>query len=448
MRSSSTPVTVTVCGVPQVTLVNVSVAGLTVASPVSLLPTVSTTSVAGWAARATVNVCDVPASLTFRGPPTMVMPGGAATFVLTAATSLAPLRSVEVPSIHARFTTVPRVGASTVTVTSMLRVAPGVSEPMLHRSTSPPTRVPPVVDLNVIPAGIVSTTTTFCPPAGPALDASMVYLMSVPATALGGPLFFTPRSARINAPTFVTTSETSFDGSVSGVDEDTLAAFRTAPVVPAARSTTIVASAEAPADSDPTSHCTTPLSTLPTEVDTRVVPGGSESVATTPSATSGPAFDTWSVYVSRSPSRAEVGPDLVMATSAVADTRNVTVTGCGLFTATGDATRTSASYVPGESPAGSASMCSWAGAVDPDRLAESHAPPTAAYQTVADRSVRSPPPAFVTCTSAVLPPPAASRSTVAGSRAMMARPSVSVSVTGIDSGLLLAPCADTTTVAA
>ena len=63
MMLSSTPVTVTVCGVFQLPLVKVN-GVFTVASPVSLEVTVRTTFDAGWAFRTTVNVSVVPVSAT------------------------------------------------------------------------------------------------------------------------------------------------------------------------------------------------------------------------------------------------------------------------------------------------------------------------------------------------------------------------------------------------
>ena len=67
MMSSSTPVTVIVCGVSQ--LAEVKVSGLfTVASPVSSEVMVKTTSEAGSASRTTVNVSVVPDSSTSVDP--------------------------------------------------------------------------------------------------------------------------------------------------------------------------------------------------------------------------------------------------------------------------------------------------------------------------------------------------------------------------------------------
>ena len=67
-RLSSTPVTVTVCGVSQLALVNVTEL-VTVASPVSLEVTVRATSDAGWASRTMVKVSVVPDSSTLVDPP-------------------------------------------------------------------------------------------------------------------------------------------------------------------------------------------------------------------------------------------------------------------------------------------------------------------------------------------------------------------------------------------
>ena len=66
-RLSSTPVTVTVCGVSQLPFVNVRVL-VTVASPVSLEEIASTTSDVGWASRTMVNVSVVPDSATLVDP--------------------------------------------------------------------------------------------------------------------------------------------------------------------------------------------------------------------------------------------------------------------------------------------------------------------------------------------------------------------------------------------
>ena len=71
-RLSSTPVTVTVCGVSQLAFVNVRVL-VTVASPVSLEDIAKTTSDDGWALRTTVNVSVVPVSATLVDPPLSAM---------------------------------------------------------------------------------------------------------------------------------------------------------------------------------------------------------------------------------------------------------------------------------------------------------------------------------------------------------------------------------------
>ncbi|GIR37538.1 MAG: hypothetical protein CM15mP49_29230 [Actinomycetota bacterium] len=63
MSSSSTPVTVTVCGVSQVAAVKLRVL-VTVASPVSSIASEITTSDAGCASRTIVNVSVVPDSST------------------------------------------------------------------------------------------------------------------------------------------------------------------------------------------------------------------------------------------------------------------------------------------------------------------------------------------------------------------------------------------------
>ena len=67
MRLSSTPVTVTVCGVSQFALVNVRVL-VTVASPVSLEVISKTTSDVGRPDRTIVNVSVVPVSATLVDP--------------------------------------------------------------------------------------------------------------------------------------------------------------------------------------------------------------------------------------------------------------------------------------------------------------------------------------------------------------------------------------------
>ena len=84
IRLSSTPVTVTVCGVSQFAALKVS-GLLTVASPVSLETTVMTTSEVGWASRTTVNVSVLPASVTSVAPSssTMVNPATSSSVVST-----------------------------------------------------------------------------------------------------------------------------------------------------------------------------------------------------------------------------------------------------------------------------------------------------------------------------------------------------------------------------
>ncbi len=82
---SSTPVTVTVWAVSQLDVVNVSDEVDTVASPVSALDTLNTTSDVGWALRTTVNVSVDPASVTEVEPPdaATVKPGESSSAVVT-----------------------------------------------------------------------------------------------------------------------------------------------------------------------------------------------------------------------------------------------------------------------------------------------------------------------------------------------------------------------------
>ena len=83
-RSSSTPVTVTVCGVSQLTGVKVTLAG-TVASPVSSDVIVRTTSEVGWTSRTTVNMSVLPDSSTSVDPSvsSIVNPGVSSSVVST-----------------------------------------------------------------------------------------------------------------------------------------------------------------------------------------------------------------------------------------------------------------------------------------------------------------------------------------------------------------------------
>src|SRR6478735_1697618 len=67
---SSTPVTVTVCGVDQLLAVNVSEAGATVPSLVALLEAATVTLAVGCEPSATVNVTLVPASVVSKSPGT------------------------------------------------------------------------------------------------------------------------------------------------------------------------------------------------------------------------------------------------------------------------------------------------------------------------------------------------------------------------------------------
>ena len=78
VRSSSTPATVIVCAVDQLPEVNVTVAGATVASPVSDDSTDRTTSEDGWASNTTVNESVPPASDTDPDVFDNVIPGYAA----------------------------------------------------------------------------------------------------------------------------------------------------------------------------------------------------------------------------------------------------------------------------------------------------------------------------------------------------------------------------------
>ena len=68
MMSSSTPVTVTVCGVSQLALVKVAEL-VTVVSPESFEENVKVTSDTGWVSRTTVKVSVVPVSATDVDPP-------------------------------------------------------------------------------------------------------------------------------------------------------------------------------------------------------------------------------------------------------------------------------------------------------------------------------------------------------------------------------------------
>ena len=81
--SSSTPVTVTVCGVSQSVAVNVRLAGFTVASPVSLLDISRTTSVLASALSTTVKVSVPPVSLTVAFDLDTVKPVSSSSVVVT-----------------------------------------------------------------------------------------------------------------------------------------------------------------------------------------------------------------------------------------------------------------------------------------------------------------------------------------------------------------------------
>ncbi len=92
---SSTPVAVTTCSVDQLSVVKVSVAGATVASPVSELVTESTTSVAGCASSTAVNVVVEPASVTAASALDTVNPAVSSSVVITdTSTSIAPSKAL------------------------------------------------------------------------------------------------------------------------------------------------------------------------------------------------------------------------------------------------------------------------------------------------------------------------------------------------------------------
>ena len=156
-RSSSAPVTVTVCGVSQSAAVKVTFAG-TVASPVSSDVMVRTTSVAGSASSTIVNVSVVPDSSTSVEPSssTMVNPATSSSVVstetvlsATASKSLSELASstaiviveVVVPSmmLSSAPVTVTVCGVSQfigVNVSELLTVASLVSSDVTVRTTS------------------------------------------------------------------------------------------------------------------------------------------------------------------------------------------------------------------------------------------------------------------------------------------------------------------------
>ena len=102
MMLSSTPVTVTVCGVFQLAFVNVRVL-VTVASPVSLEEIAKTTSESGWASKTMVNVSVVPDSATLVDPllSAMVNPATSSSVVVavTVWSATASKLSFELPSL-------------------------------------------------------------------------------------------------------------------------------------------------------------------------------------------------------------------------------------------------------------------------------------------------------------------------------------------------------------
>ena len=83
---SSTPVTVTCWVAFQLSVVNVNVAGDTVASPVSADDTVNTTLEVGWVSSTTVNVAIEPASVTVAVVPDRVYPAVSSSDVVVAVT--------------------------------------------------------------------------------------------------------------------------------------------------------------------------------------------------------------------------------------------------------------------------------------------------------------------------------------------------------------------------
>src|SRR3954471_7828885 len=85
--ASSTPVTVTVCAAFQLAGVNVSAAGETVPSVVSLEDSAMVTLAVGWALRATVKAAVPPASVVVRPAVGVTVIPAVSLSVLTTATS-------------------------------------------------------------------------------------------------------------------------------------------------------------------------------------------------------------------------------------------------------------------------------------------------------------------------------------------------------------------------
>ena len=120
---SLTPVTVTVWVVNQLALVNVSCAVLTVASVASPLTTEMTTSVVGWAPRATVNVSVVAASVTPVDPfdSTTLGPQKSSSTTVTV-TTVSGTESKASSLVASRTAKVTVVGAVSLPVVSLMAV--------------------------------------------------------------------------------------------------------------------------------------------------------------------------------------------------------------------------------------------------------------------------------------------------------------------------------------
>jgi hypothetical protein len=175
---------------------------------------------------------------------------------------------------------------------------------------------------NERPAGAGSATETPVAVAGPLFTTVSVYVTTLPgATGPAGPVFVIATSASVPAPTTpVFAVAELFDGTGSGVAEETVAVFVI--VVPAApvACRTIVKTPDAPEAIDGIVHVTfgvVQAQPAAGVTDTKEVPAGTRSVSTAFAAPPGPLFVTVTVYVTFWPVTTAAGvPVFVTARSA------------------------------------------------------------------------------------------------------------------------------------
>lgn len=222
----------------------------------------------------------------FAGPVFRIERSLAALIATVAVELLLPgVGSVDVLDTEAVLESVPLAVVAIVYVLEMPAEPPAPSDPIAHGNA---VLHPPVLETNVMPAGVGSATAMPVADDGPLFTMLMLKVTFWPGFAVAGPVLVICTSAFV--PIVPVAVEELFGKFGSGVVAFTDAVFEIEPVAADATRNVVVIVAVEPAVNVPIEHGNGVVQAP--VLETKVVPGGVESLTVTPVASDGPLFVT------------------------------------------------------------------------------------------------------------------------------------------------------------